>query len=271
MKLRIALGHVESKFCDLAANVDRHIDYIRRARDAGAHIIVLPEISLTGYFLRAAVPDAAATIDDERIKRLVQSADDICVVAGMVEEAEGHLFYNSALVINDRMVTGVHRKLFLPDYGMFEEGRYFAAGSEANAFELPWGTAGILICEDAWHPRIALNLAEKGISLYIYISASPVKGVNTRDGIVNREINEGIAKFYAGIFGIPVVFVNKVGFEQGVRFWGGSTVFDPGGSCVVSCPVNTEELAYADVDLDQIRRSHVSFPYLRDELARRKF
>ncbi|MFC1730325.1 nitrilase-related carbon-nitrogen hydrolase, partial [candidate division KSB1 bacterium] len=224
--------------------------------------------SLTGYCLREAVSDVALKLTDPLIEELLKASGDIIVIAGLVEESEEHLFYNSALFIDNGALTGVQRKVFLPNYGMFEESRYFAHGASADSFETHLGNIGILICEDTWHPRLAVDLADQNIKLLVNMSASPVKGIDAEYGISNRKINYDLNLFYARTFGIPVVFANKIGYEQGVYFWGGSALLLPDGSREAVCSTTGEELATADIELKEIRRSRISFPYLRDELSR---
>jgi len=171
MKIRIALGQIKSHYCELEENIANHIAWINRAKQRGAHLIVFPELSLTGYTLRDALFDRAVRLDHPLVEELASAADSIGVVAGLAEHSDDNRFFNTAVYLENRQIAGVHRKVFLPDYGMFEEGRYFAAGNELAAYDAPWGTFGIVICEDAWHPWLVMELAEQNIVLLVIITA----------------------------------------------------------------------------------------------------
>ena len=120
-------------------------------------MVLFPELSLTGYFLRDLVQEVALKLDDARVKKLVSQSRKQSIVFGMVEESDDHRFYNSAVFAENGEILHVHRKVFLPDYGIFEEGRYFAAGEEFQTIKSKWGNFGLLLCEDAWHVRQGLH------------------------------------------------------------------------------------------------------------------
>lgn len=268
MKISVAIGQVKSRLFDLESNIARHIELIKKAKQKSVDLIVFSELSLTGYYLREAIQSVAVPLDDPLLDSLAEAADGISVIAGLVELSDDNRLFNTAVYFENRIIAGYHRKIFLPDYGMFEEGRYFAAGGELEVFEAAWGKFGILICEDAWHPRLALELAEQNVSLIVNMSASPVKGTSKETGISNKQINYDNCKFYSRSFGIPVLFANKIGYEQGVRFWGGSAVFAPDGEIISEASINDEELCVAEIDFGMIRRAQAGFPYIRDERMR---
>ncbi len=149
--LRVALAQFSPRLGDLEANLTTHLDCLVRARDAGADLVVFPELSLTGYHLSDQVPEVAVPLDSEPLRRIQHASETIDVVVGFVEDAPGHRFHNAAAYFSAGRPAHVHRKLYLPTYGMFQEGREFAAGETLRAFDTDHGPAGLLICEDLWH------------------------------------------------------------------------------------------------------------------------
>ena len=131
---RVALAQIAPRLGQLDANVALHLEAIQRARREGAGLVAFPELSLTGYLLRDDVPEVAVTLDDPRLSRLLRASREIDVLVGLVEEAPGHRFHNTAAYLSGGRVLHVHRKVYLPTYGMFDEGRDFAAGDRFRAF-----------------------------------------------------------------------------------------------------------------------------------------
>jgi len=135
-------------------NLALHLEQIEAARRQGADLVVFPELSLTGYFVRDMVPDVAIRAASPAIGRLMEAAGPTALVVGFVEESAQHRFYNSALLAEEGRIVHVHRKVYLPTYGLFDEQRYFAAGERIEAFDTArFGRVGLLICEDFWHFR----------------------------------------------------------------------------------------------------------------------
>lgn len=262
---RVALAQMAPVLGDVARNVKRHVEMIRQARRKKADLIVFPELSLTGYFLRDVVPEVAITQDDAVVGTLAEAAGPMGVIFGCVEESGDHHFYNCAFYVEDGRVCRVHRKVYLPTYGMFDEQRYFAEGSCIRGFDTRFGRAGMLICEDMWHLSCGLILAADGAELVIAIASSPTRGVSDRPLSRSAEAWNDVTSAYAGFFGAFVVFVNRVGFEDGVNFWGGSLVCAPGGRRIAEAPMQEEALVTCDMDPALIRRERIFSPLGRDE------
>ena len=158
-------------------------------------------------------------------------------MAGFVEESAGHQFYNAGLFSEAGQIAHVHRKVYLPTYGLFEEQRYFAAGRRISAFQSPrFGKVGLLICEDLWHLSAAAVMQAEEIDLLIWLVNSPARGV---DGAKVRtaEVYDRLARSFALLLGAVVVVVNRVGFEDGLCFWGGSMVVGADGSLLAQAPL----------------------------------
>jgi len=268
MKARIVLAQIHSQFGDISANAEKHIDWIAQAKQEGAELIIFPELSMTGYCLREAVTDVALTQEHEIFNKIREATAGTSAIVGMVFETDDYLFYNAAVQFCNGSYGGTCKKIFLPTYGMFEEMRYFASGNTVFLGSADFGAFGLLICEDAWHPRLVVELSELNISMLIILANSPVKGISAARGNISKDVNDRINFFYAQTIGLPVVFVNKVGYEHGVCFYGGSAVYMPDGTKAAECSMNKEELLIVDVDLNQSRRARINFPYFRDELSR---
>src|SRR4029077_3585881 len=171
--LKIGLAQIDGRLGDVEANAERLLDWIARARDAGVDLLVFPELSLTGYRLLHLTPRVALPLGSPLLARLAEAAGPMRVVAGFVEEGERGVLHNSAVLLAGGEAVHVHRKLYLPTYGIFQEERFFGAGRRLETVSLPWGTAGLLICEDLWHPELARRLAVAGPKLLIVVSAAP--------------------------------------------------------------------------------------------------
>ena len=158
----------------------------------------------------------------------------------------------------------IHRKVYLPTYGMFDEQRYFAAGSRVRAFDTRFGRAGILICEDAWHLSCGVILGADDIDFLIITANSPGRGVR-EDVLGSQETWQHVVRTFAMFLNVPVIFANRVGYEDGVCFWGGSQVVGPSGRILAQAPVLEPGLIVADIDPREIRLQRILTPLGRDE------
>jgi len=265
-KLTLALAQINTKLGDENANLQKHLSLAYLAKEQGADIIIFPELSLTGYVLQDIAPTVAhrPTIDDPIFKQLLEAADTIDMVIGFVEEDERYRYYISAAYLSAKKVNHIHRKVYLPTYGIFDEKRYFTAGSSFRAFDTRFGRIGLLICEDFWHVSSAYTLWMDGADIMLFTSASPGRGV-TEEILGSAEWVEMVNRTYAGLFTNFIAHTNRVGFEDGLNFWGGATVYDPDGKLVVKAPYDQEGITIAELDLNQLRRTRIRLPVLRDE------
>jgi predicted amidohydrolase len=264
-RLRVALAQIAPVLGDRHRNLDKHIDQIAAARQQGADLVVFPELSLTGYFLRDIVPDMALARGSPEVNELVTAAGPTGLVAGFVEEGPGHHFYNAALYAEQGQLVHVHRKVYLPTYGLFEEQRYFSPGKRFQAFQTSrFGRAGLLICEDFWHVSAATIMQAEEIDVLVCIVNSPVRGV---DGVKVRtaETYQLLARTFSQLLGALVIVVNRVGFEDGLCFFGGSMVVGPDGQMIAEAPPFDECLSIVSCDLDELRRQRLITPLARDE------
>jgi predicted amidohydrolase len=267
--LRIALAQVAPRLGDLEANLARHHELIRAARDGGAGLVVFPELGLTGYLLQDLASEVAMRLDDPRLAGLAaESGGELSAVVSFVEESADHRLFISAALLEDGSVRHVHRKVHLPTYGLFDERRFFAQGDMLRAVPSRLGVGvGLAVCEDFWHLSTPQVLALDGAQLLINVSSSP-----GRDLAATNEVGLGTAsswrslmRTYAQLTTSFVVFCNRVGVDESISFWGGSEVISPTGAPVYSAPMFDEGLFFADIDLADVRRERITLPLLRDE------
>jgi predicted amidohydrolase len=266
--MRIALAQIAPRLGDADANLTMHLEAIRRARRAGADLVVFPELSLTGYLLQDLVPEAAEEAPGgRRLRSIAAASKGVGVVLGFVEKAAGNLHYNAAACFVRGSLAHVHRKVYLPTYGMFDEGRYFAAGESFRPFTAPWGRTGVLICEDFWHLSSSYLLALQGIDLLVVISASPVKGLDASKGLKSREPWLDLARVVARQMACWVVYANRCGYEEGWAFQGGSFVCSPAGPVVAEGKILGPDLVIGDLAEAPLRSARLATPVMRDEKA----
>lgn len=264
--LSIGVAQTSPRLGDLQANLAQCEQAVRKAREQKLNLLVFPELSLTGYHLRDMVATVALRLDAPEIAQLKEWSREVALVVGLVEESPDYRFYNAAAYFSGGELQYVHRKVYLPTYGMFDEQRYFARGNRVQAFDLPWGRASLLICEDLWHPSTAYLAALDRALLVICPSSSPLRGIS--DGEAqddNARYWEMINRTYAETFGLFLVYANRVGFEDGVGFWGGSEILDPFGRRLAKGKYYEEDFITAELSLEAVRRKRIVAPLLRDE------
>jgi NAD+ synthase (glutamine-hydrolysing) len=264
-ELRVALAQIAPILGDRQRNVAKHLEQITAAKQHHADLIVFPELSLTGYFLRDMVPEIAMSRGSLEISELIEAAGPMGLVAGFVEEGSGHQFYNAAFYAEAGHLVHVHRKVYLPTYGLFEEQRYFSAGKRFQAFHAArFGRVGMLVCEDLWHVSAATIMQAEEVDVLICIINSPARGV---DGPKTRtaETYELLARTFSQLLGALVIVVNRVGFEDGLCFFGGSMVVGPDGRVLAEAPPFDESLTIAACDFAELRRERLITPLGRDE------
>jgi NAD+ synthase (glutamine-hydrolysing) len=266
--LRIALAQIAPRLGDLEANLRRHHELLDDARDRGAGLVVFPELGLTGYQLQDLAAEVAMSATDPRLRALANETRGLSAVVSFVEESTDHRLFIAAALLEDGELRHVHRKVYLPTYGLFDERRFFAAGGMVRAVDSRLGVGvGLAVCEDFWHVSTPQVLALDGAQLLINVSSSP-----GRDLAATHEVGLGTAaswrtlmRTYAQLTTSFVVFCNRVGVDESFSFWGGSEVIGPTGAPIFSAPMFDEELYLVDIDLSDVRRERIGLPLLRDE------
>jgi predicted amidohydrolase len=266
--LRIALAQLAPQLGLLDANFARHHELLVEARAAGAGLIVYPELGLTGYHLQDLAAEVAMRADDPRLLELAAATVGCSAVVSFVEESTDHRLFIAAALLEDGGVRHVHRKLYLPTYGLFDERRFFAAGDALRAVPSRLGLAvGLAICEDFWHLSVPALLALDGAQILVNVASSPgrdVAAVNA-GGLGTAVSWRTLLRTYAQLTTSVVVFCNRVGVDESVSFWGGSMVLGPSGDVIAEGPLYDEALVLADVPLADVRRERIGLPLLRDE------
>ena len=267
MKLKLALAQINTKLGDVQANLEKHLALARQASQDGMDLLVFPELSLTGYVLQDLVPSVACRpdSDDPVFAQLLEASRTLDLMVGFVDEDARHRFYIASAYLSQGQVLHVHHKVYLPTYGLFDEGRFFAQGKRVRAFDTRFGRFGMLICEDFWHASPPYLLWLDGADVMLFASASPGRGLNGESKLESSAWVEHTNRAYASLFTTFVAHANRSGFEDGLNFWGGSTVFDPDGRLVIQGPYFEEAVTKVEIDLNQLQRTRARMPLLRDE------
>ncbi|HEX7550301.1 MAG TPA: nitrilase-related carbon-nitrogen hydrolase [Candidatus Methylomirabilis sp.] len=262
---RLAVAQIAPTLGDLEKNLALHEKMARQAIEQSANLLVFPELSLTGYFLKDQVPSVALRADSPLLQRFRELSSRVAMVLGFVEEAPGHRFYNAAAYLEGGEIRHIHRKVYLPTYGIFDEARYLAAGDRIRAFDTALGRMAILICEDLWHSTAPAIAAWDGAEILICPSASPGRGLGQAEPFQNAATWERTLRTCGDLLTSYVVYANRVGYEDGACFWGGSEVVTPGGEPLAKARYLEEDLLLAEMDPGCLRRARVANPLLRDE------
>jgi len=262
---RVRLAQFSPGLGDVPGNLERMLEIVAAAANDGVDLVVFPELALTGYGLRDLVSECAIRLDAPEIVALRKASRQASIAFGFVEETAEHLFFNSAAYLEAGQVVHVHRKVHLPTYGLFEEGRYFAAGDSVRTFPTKFGRLALLVCEDVWHLPMPYLAALDGALGILALSASPTRGVGSEGKAKNTLAWERLLLTYASSLTLFMVYVNRSGFEDGVGFWGGSEIVSPSGEIVVKGEYHEEDFPTAVVDLGLVRQERIHTPLLRDE------
>jgi len=253
----VGLGQIESALGDVAENTRRVREVVDRARSEGADLVVLPELALTGYSLGQVHDDVSRSIGDPEIVTLAEAADGLGCVVGFAEAGRVHT-YNSAAYLEHGAVRHVHRKLYLPTYDIWEERKHFTPGDAMRSFDTDIGRVAVLICSDAWQPALAVLAVQDGARVLIIPAAS-----TARRPAIEREWRD-VNRFYARMLETYVVFVNRVGEEGELSFWGGSHVYDPWGELVAEAPIGEPALVTVEFDVGNVRRRRREMPLVKE-------
>lgn len=267
MKCKLALAQINTVLGNVPANLAKHLELIDQALAQEADLLVFPELSMTGYLLQDMVPQVAMrpNAKDPVFSKLLQASQKIDLVVGFVQEDERNRFYIASGYLSGGEVVHVHQKIYLPTYGLFDEGRFFAWGDSVRAFDTRFGRFGMLVCEDFWHASVPYLLWQDGADVLIFSSASPGRGLSNEPLVDSARWVDHINRAYASMFTTFVAHTNRVGHEDGLHFWGGAMVYDPNGDVLARAPQCEETLLFCEIDLNQLHRTRTRLPLLRDE------
>jgi predicted amidohydrolase len=267
VEFRIGLAQYAPRLGEVDANLELTHDWLRRGVADGAQLVAFPELALTGYLLQDLVPEVAIRADDPRLAALSRDAPGVLVAIGFVEETDDHRFCNSAALLRDGELIGLHRKVYLPTYGLFDEGRFTRPGDRIRSLEVgePLGRIGLSVCEDFWHPSLPLLQAQDGASLLVNVAAGPARAPGSAAGTRAIAGWHKMQDTYALLGTVAVAFCNRVGNEEGLTFWGGSRILAPDGSTVAEGPLYEEALVVGSLETDDLRTQRYQLPLLADE------
>ena len=267
MEYRIALAQMAPRLGDVDANLELVRGWLRRGATEGAQLVAFPELALTGYLLSDLVPEVAMRADDARLAEVSREAGGVLLAIGFVEETDAHRFCNSAALLRDGELIGVHRKVYLPTYGMFDEGRFTRAGDRIRTHPVgePLGRIGLSVCEDFWHASLPMLQALDGASLLVNLAAGPARAPGSAAGLAAIAGWHKMQDTYALLGTVAVAFCNRVGNEEGLTFWGGSRLLGADGSTIAEGPLYDEALVVGSVDSDDLRMQRYGLPLLADE------
>jgi len=268
MKLSIAMAQINTVLGNVQRNLDKHMEYIHQAQANGADLLIFPELSLTGYVLQDLTPTVTCRpqSDDPVFHTLLDASHKLDLVVGFVDEDSRNRFYIASAYLSRGEVLHVHHKVYLPTYGLFDESRFFAWGDSVQAFDTRFGRVGMLICEDFWHASPPYLLWLDGADLFLFSSASPGRGLNDSPMLESARWVNHILRAYSSLYTAFVVHTNRVGYEDGLNFWGGAAIFDPNGEMIGEPgPFHEEALTQYEIDLNQLHRTRARLPLLRDE------
>jgi predicted amidohydrolase len=261
-RLRIALAQVDATPSDISANLTKAKQIIHDNRNK-VDLLVFPEYTLTGYITGTSVYDRALRTDDELFQDLVKSTTDITVAISFIEETTAFRFYNSLAIISHGQILHVHRKIYLVNYGVFEERRHFSTGPSHQCVDIGGFRVAPFICSDAWNPGLVHLAAADLAHIMMFSACSPTQGLGSR--LSTRESWKRMNQFYASMYGVYVLFVNRVGSDEGLFFWGGSEIIDPFGKTIAVSNTAGEEIVRAEINLAEVREARTILHTVRDE------
>ena len=254
----VALGQFEPKVCDKDYNIKKMEEQAARAARSECDLIIFPEMSLTGYICRDLIYKLSEPINGPSIDKLERAAREhnLHIILGMPEESEARgIIHNASVLLGPAGVVGTYRKMYLPTHSVFEEKRYFRPGYEIQTFNTKIGNIGMLICYDIFFPEIARLLTVDGAQIIVCISASPSG---------RRDYFETLTKARAIENSVFLAYVNLVGIEDGLQFWGGSHVLSPEGRLLAKAKYDVEDEISVTIDYEDVARARTFIATLKD-------
>ena len=238
--MKVTLAQTSPKLS--RSNLENIIKVIDNVKDK-SDLIVFPELALNGYLLQDKLVEDAWGIEELRQLQTISRDIDI-VVGGALREND--FFRNSALYFSTGKLLSKHDKVHLPNYGMFEEARYFTAGNVFESFESKYGKISMLVCEDLWHQSVHHDLIAENPDLIIALVASPARGFSD-EGLDIQMKWKAIITQVASECKAKLIFVNRVGFEDGLGFWGGSCILNENGKVLESLPLYNQIIKTVEI------------------------
>lgn len=267
MHINIGLAQIYPKLGALQANLEKHLAYVEEASQAQVDLLVFPEMSMTGYQVQDLVSDVAirAEADDPVFAAMLTASHKMDIMFGFVQRDKRNRFYIACAYLSRGECLHIHHKVYIATYTLFDEGRFFDQGESVRAFDTRFGRIGMLICEDFWHISPPYLLWIDGADIILLHSASPSRGLDAQDRLSGSRWVELVNQAYGSIFTSYVVHCNRVGYEDGKNFWGGSSIVNPNGEFLTQGLYFDEGLITQSIDINQLNRTRSRLPLLRDE------
>lgn len=269
MPLRLVVLQTAPALGRVADNVAHHATQL-----TDADLILTPELALTGYAVRDRVHELAVPLEigspPPHPVTALAPRDGPAIVVGLVERGRDGVPYNAAVLFQHGVVRHVHRKVYLPTYGVFEEGRWFGRGDRVEVVELAGGwRAAILVCEDLWHPALPYLAAAAGADLLLVAAAAPGRGVIEAEAQERNFASEAawteLVRVTARSHGMYVALANRCGVEDGILFAGGSCVVGPDGTILAAASHWEEQRLDVALEPDELNRCRTPYAHWRDE------
>jgi predicted amidohydrolase len=258
-KIKIALAQISCKRENKTENIKKIKELTEKAKTHGADLIIFPELSLTGYIIRDQVYEMAETIPGPSTKKIEEIAKktNLHIIFGMAELSQKTkaTVFNTAVFIGPKGLIGKYRKMYLPTHSVFEEKRYYRLGYQAAAFDTPIGKVGLCICYDIFFPEVSRLTRLLGAQLIVCISASPA---------IRRSYFELLTASRALENTTFLAYVNLVGIEEGLQFWGGSRLISPTGEIIAKACYDEEDFTICELNFNELKTVEPFIPTLRD-------
>lgn len=258
-KIRVALAQINCKRENKTENIKKIEEITIKANSQGANLVIFPELALSGYIMRDQVYEIAETIPGPSTQKIEKIAkrNNIHIIFGMVELSQKTkaTVFNTAVLVGPKGIIGKYRKMYLPTHSVFEEKRYYRPGYQAVTYDTAIGKIGLCICYDIFFPEVSRLTRLLGAQLIVCISASPV---------IRRNYFELLTAARALENTVFVAYVNLVGIEDGLQFWGGSRLINPTGEVIAKACYDEEDYVICELDFNDLKVAEPIIPTLRD-------
>ncbi|MBT9145464.1 MAG: N-carbamoyl-D-amino acid hydrolase [candidate division WS2 bacterium] len=262
---KLGVAQINPELNDLKSNKEKHLSLLERAISEKVNVLVFPELSLTGYYLLDGVAEASLPLNSPFLNDFKKISEKISFALGMIEKGTDYNPYISQLFFEDGEIKGVHRKVYLPTHGIFEDLKYFARGKKVEVINSHHGKTGMLICRDFMHLSLNLLLYLQGVNVLLLSSAIPVRGLDKEKGFSVKESVEYLLRSLANYLNVYIAFSSRGGFEEGIAFMGSSLILNNYGYIVREGVFLEEDFLTYPVNLEEIYKKNITFPLLRGE------
>ena len=257
--IKIALAQISSKYENKQANLQKYEEMAFKAKNQGANIIIFPEMSLTGYVIKDQIYELSEHIPGPSVEKVeaIAKKTGIHIIFGMPELSQKTkaTLYNTAVLVSPKGYIGKYRKMYLPTHSVFEEKRYFRSGYQPAVFDTSIGKIGLTICYDMFFPEVFRLTRLNGAQLIVCISASPAVRRNYFEILTSARAIENTTY---------IAYVNLVGIQENLQFWGGSRLVGPTGDVLAKAKYDEEDFVCCEADFQDLRTAETFIPTLRD-------